>query len=211
LKAHEYAVLDGFNRSKLGRIIAVVAGAISGVLVLAALSLVNVAERFGFSPNLPPTALSLLSAATVFLCIYWFFDNFMWRWRVVAKALRIPNIAGRYEVSGFRFSAEKSDSLPWEGEMTISQTWDRIRVHLKTSQSASTSVAAALHWDASEGFRLLYHYRNDPRTGERDLNAHRGFADILFTHDLTTADGEYFNGQGRFTFGRMNLTRIIDG
>src|SRR5438270_11552934 len=64
---------------------------------------------------------------------------------------------------------------------------------------------------ASASARILYHYRNEPRIGEADLKSHRGFAEILFKPDLSGGSGEYFNGQGRFTFGRMHLIRRTNG
>ena len=56
---------------------------------------------------------------------------------------------------------------------------------------------------------LLYHYQNDPKIGEPDLRAHRGFAEITFAKDLKSAEGEYFNGRGRNTSGRMRFTKVI--
>lgn len=82
-------------------------------------------------------------------------------------------------------------------------------MRLKTAQSASNSIAAALVYDQADGFRLLYNYKNEPRIGEVELMAHRGAAELTFSADLTAADGEYFNGHGRFTFGNMKLTRKV--
>jgi hypothetical protein len=53
----------------------------------------------------------------------------------------------------------------------------------------------------------MYHYRNEPRAGERDLTAHHGFAEVTFSADLQTATGDYFNGRGRNTFGTMSWTK----
>jgi len=61
--------------------------------------------------------------------------------------------------------------------------------------------------DQADGFRLLYNYKNDPNIDEPDLAAHRGSAELVFSADLLTAKGEYFNGHGRYTFGTMKLTR----
>ena len=36
---------------------------------------------------------------------------------------------------------------------------------------------------------------------------HLGFCDLNFAKDLKSAEGEYFNGHGRNTFGVMHLTR----
>jgi len=62
-------------------------------------------------------------------------------------------------------------------------------------------------YDAADGFRLLYNYKNDPNIEEPELAPHRGSAELTFSSDLKAASGEYFNGHGRYTFGTMKLTR----
>jgi hypothetical protein len=62
-------------------------------------------------------------------------------------------------------------------------------------------------YDSADGYRLLYNYRNEPRIEEPDLKGHVGFADLVFDKNLRTAEGPYFNGHGRFTFGTIKLTR----
>lgn len=74
-------------------------------------------------------------------------------------------------------------------------------------ESEPVSITAALLCEPGGGHRLLYTYRNTPKIKERELQAHRGSADLLFAADRKSADGEYFNGQGRFTFGTLTLTR----
>lgn len=68
-------------------------------------------------------------------------------------------------------------------------------------------MSAALICDAADGFRLFYSYKNDPAINETDLKSHRGSAEITFSKDLQSGEGEYFNGHGRYTFGRMSLKR----
>jgi hypothetical protein len=54
---------------------------------------------------------------------------------------------------------------------------------------------------------LMYSYRNEPRVGESEINAHLGYCEMRFNRSLLDADGDYFNARGRGTFGRMKLTR----
>ncbi|MEX5359470.1 hypothetical protein, partial [Klebsiella pneumoniae] len=58
------------------------------------------------------------------------------------------------------------------------------------------------------GHQLLYNYRNQPKTGEEHLTSHVGFAEFRFDDGLKSAEGHYFNGQGRATYGTMTITRI---
>lgn len=53
----------------------------------------------------------------------------------------------------------------------------------------------------------MYRYRNDPKINEAELGAHVGFAELLFAKDLKSAEGDYFNNKGRYTFGTMRIRR----
>lgn len=178
---------------------------VSALLVFLLLSAVDVAARLGWPVNLPPAALSLIGAGSVYLALYFLFDRFAWKFGPVGRALKIPNLAGTWQCEGLR--TEKAPPVPWTGTITITQSWDRVRVHLKTAKSGSNSVAAALVCDPVGGHSLMYHYKNEPKQGQAKLKAHHGFAEIVFNADGRTAYGEYFNGRGRNTFGEMRLTR----
>lgn len=167
----------------------------------------DVATALGLSPNLPPVVFSLISAGVVYGALYWVLNTYGWKMGPIAKVLKVPDISGDWRCSGKSLNAAREVTYEWEGTVTIVQRWDRLRVRLRTSQSGSQSVSAAILHDEADGWRLMYHYRNDPKIDEPELKAHRGFAELVFDRDLTGAHGEYFNGDGRFTFGTMQLTR----
>jgi hypothetical protein len=202
---HEYALVGGINRASIGKWIRTLASFVSAIAVFMILTAVDVAERFGVDAKLPPTVLSLVGAGAVYAALYWIFDRYFWRIPVVQRLLKVPHLAGRWRCDGV--SVDRQPPEAWSGELTIVQSWDRIRVHLKSARSSSDSVAAALVHDAAAGWRLMYHYRNTPLIGERELSAHHGFAELVFDHEAQSASGEYFNGRGRNTFGTMQLTR----
>lgn len=202
---HEYALLGGYNRTHVGRWLGSVAALLSGAVVFLLLSAVDVAAAWGVNVNLPPTILSLVGAGAVYGALYWFFDRHAWKYRPMGTFLKVPNLSGQWECEGTPL--ESGDAEPWTGTATIVQSWDRLRIHLRTAKSISNSIAAALQHDAAAGYRLMYHYRNEPLPNERDLAPHHGFAEITFTQDLKEASGDYFNGRGRNTFGTMILKR----
>jgi hypothetical protein len=205
---HEYALLGGVNRAKVGRYLSLVAATGSAVIVFLLLTVVDVAHRIGVPATLPPSVLSLVGAGTIFTVLYWIFDRYAWRWRYLGSLLKIADLSGTWRCRGRSLNpADGSPQHDWEGTVTILQSWDKLRVHLKTAQSGSNSISAALLNDEAEGYVLLYHYKNDPHIGEMELRSHRGFAELRFAKDLRTAQGDYFNGHGRFTFGIMELTR----
>jgi hypothetical protein len=204
---HEYALLGGMNRALIGRYLAIIAAAISSWLVLLLLSAVDLAHRWGVPVNVPPAAFSLLGAGAIFAILYWLFDRFAWRWRFLGAYLKVADLRGEWKCDGQSLNTDGTPKFTWKGTVTITQSWDKLRVRLKTAQSGSNSISAALIYDSIDGYVLLYHYKNDPNIGEPELRSHRGFASITFSKDCRSAEGEYFNGHGRFTFGKMRFTR----
>lgn len=204
---HDYALLGGLNRAKVGRYLSVVAASVSAAIVFVLLAAVNLVQRLGLPANLTPSILSLVGAGAVFGLLYWIFNQYAWRWPVLNSAVKVPNLSGEWKCVGKTFQPDGAVQYEWKAFVTIFQRWDKIRVRLKTEQSGSDSIAAALVCDESDGYRLLYNYRNHPRIREVQLKSHLGFCDLTFAKDLNSAEGEYFNGHGRNTFGVMHLTR----
>ena len=202
---HEYALVGGYNRSHVGRWLGRLAAAISAVLVFILLALVDLARLLRIDVNLPPMVLSLLGAGAVYAALYWLFDRMAWKVGPISRFLKAPDLSGTWRCTGLRM--EQQPPVPWSGDVTIIQSWDKLRVHLETPTSCSDSVAAALVHDAAAGYRLMYHYKNQPRIGALGLTAHHGFAELTFSPDGQTATGEYFNGRGRNTYGTMNLVK----
>jgi SMODS-associating 2TM, beta-strand rich effector domain len=143
----------------------------------------------------------------VFGVLYWVFDRFAWRWPFLNAVIKVPDVAGEWICDGQAINQDGSPGRTWQATVTILQSWDKIRVRLKTAQSGSDSIAAALICDDADGYRLLYNYRNNPKIGEVELKSHLGFSELVFARNLNTAEGEYFNGHGRYTFGTMKLKR----
>ena len=81
MNEHEYALLGGLNRTKVGRYLSLLAASVSAGIVFILLSAVNIAHRWGLPVNLTPAVLSLVGAGAVFAALYWLFDRAAWRWR----------------------------------------------------------------------------------------------------------------------------------
>lgn len=205
---HEYTVLNGVNRARIGHYLGIISGLVSAGVIFVLLSAVDVARQLGISTNLPPSVLSLAGAGTVFLVLYWILEKYAWKWPGFTALLKVPDLAGEWACKGQTINLDGTSNREWKAKVVIVQSWDRIRVRLKTEQSGSNSTSAALLCDSADGYRLFYTYKNDPNIGEVELNAHRGTAELIFAKDLQSAEGEYFNGHGRYTFGRMQLQRV---
>lgn len=201
---HEYSVLGGLNRAAIGRYLSIVASAIAAALGTLAAWLIDLAKVMGITDNIPPLVLWPLTAGLIYAVLYWLFDTHVWRWSSLASLLKVPDLSGAWDCRG---QGLNKDGEPWVGEIVIIQSWDKLRIRLKTDRSRSNSIAAALVYDCADGFRLLFNYKNEPYIGQPELKAHRGSAELTFASDLQTAEGEYFNGHGRYTYGTMKLTR----
>ena len=207
---HEYSVLGGLNRAAIGRYLSIAASIIASAIGASIVYLIDVARSFGFAEQIPSLVLWPLTAGAIYAGLYWFFERKAWRSAFLSKLLKVPNLAGTWKCEGKSLAPGESEGLIWSGEITIVQSWDKLRIRLATAQSGSNSIAAALLYDEAAGYHLLYNYKNDPRIGETELNSHRGSAELLFSADLKSAEGEYFNGHGRYTFGTLKLTRLTE-
>lgn len=205
---HEYALLNGANRSNIGRWISVISAAVSSLVVFVVLAAVDLAKVWGLGPNLPPLILAPLGAGTVYVILYWLFDRHGWKIGHLRALLKLPNLSGQWSCVGQAINPDRSKGIRWEGTVTITQSWDRLKIRLKTKTSESTSLAAAVSNDEGSGYVVLYHYENTPRADAAGLHAHRGFSELKFGTDCRSAEGEYFNGLGRFTFGTMKLEKV---
>lgn len=204
---HEYSIMGGVNRANIGRFLTIAASTISGVLVYALLSAVDLAKKFGLNANVPPTLLSLLGASSVFGFLYWMLNKWVWKWPGIGLALKVPDMSGVWDCVGTTLACDGSTKYDWKAEITIVQSWDKLRIRLVTSKSGSSSISAALAHDSVDGFVLLYHYRNDPKVDAVGLTSHTGCAVMTIAKNLKSATGDYFNGRGRMTFGTMNWTK----
>ena len=143
------------------------------------------------------------------MALYRLFDRYFWRFANVRAFLKLPDLQGSWKCQAKTLNADKSTAHEWGGEVKITQSWDRLKIRLETKHSVSTSIAAAISYDESDGFLVIYHYRNEPKAeAPVEMRAHRGFGELKFASDCQTAAGEYFNGLGRFTFGTMSLERL---
>ena len=207
MQEHEYSVLGGLNRAAMGRTLSLIAAAAASVLVALALAAIDIARALGIGQSIPQVVLWPVTAGLIYGALYWVFDQHVWKLPRLSKLLKVPDLSGTWLCQGQTLRADGTPDRAWTAEVAIVQSWDRLRIRLKTPQSTSNSIAAALVYDRADGYRLLYNYRNEPRIGESDLAAHRGSAELVFAHDLKSATGEYFNGHGRYTFGTMTLKR----
>jgi len=165
--------------------------------------------RFGYATGLwPSTVITAVPVFSIFLGIYWLFNNKLWKVRWLRSRLLIPDLNGVWSLDGLSILRRgETVNYPWAGEVRITQSWTKILIHLRTSQSSSKSVSASISQEPGIGYRLLYNYTNNPDADQLELRRHDGSADILFTADCLGGEGHYFTDQNRLTVGKMGLTK----
>lgn len=207
---HEYAVI-GHSRATVGRFLGIAAGLASSGLAVVIATAITYAERWGFLDAHAYWKLPL-TAAIFYTFGHLAFDKWAWRTWLVHRILAIPDLRGKWDCVGETIDPNTGTiTYNWTAEVTISQSWEKIRIHSQTKQSRSSSVAASIVVEEDVGYILMYSYRNEPRPGEPELKAHHGYAEWHIAADGCSADATYFNGGGRYTGGRMKLTRKTRG
>ena len=124
--------------------------------------------------------------------------------------MNFPNLSGKWKCEAISNNIALNQQFPWQSDITITQSWDKILIISKTttSKSQSKSVVGGIHFVQGKGYEVSYHYHNVPNVTEPDLKKHEGFCVLCFSEDLKTAEGYYFNNvKERASYGEMKLKR----
>ncbi len=144
----------------------------------------------------------------LFTLIYLAFDRYLWKVKLVRSFLLVPDLNGTWLCSGETTIKNGSTaSYKWKGNLTITQSWSKISICLRSKNSESTSVVASITHEKGLGFRLVYQYANNPNLNEPELQIHKGIAELLFDEDTKKASGHYFTDQHRSTVGSIQLRK----
>lgn len=195
---HDYAIFN-HSRSTMGRYL----GVASFVLASTATSIL--ATFSAFTGNFLLAGASVTSAV-IYIGLHWLFNNHFWTF----KRLDIPVINGLWVVRGETLHENGDVKYNWEGELDIHQKWEQISICIATKNSSSESYTATLlRKSGNKGESILhYSYTNNPHVDKfEELNSHKGYCEMVFNKDATSAEAAYFNSNGRRTFGKMYLTK----
>ena len=122
--------------------------------------------------------------------------------------LLVPDLNGKWNCKGHTsLKNAKVVDHDWNATISITQSWSKILIYLKTSQSESKSISASIYHEAGVGYRVLYLYDNRPNADELDLSKHSGSVELLFLEDTNSASGSYYTDRHRTTVGTMNIER----
>lgn len=167
-----------------------------------------------FIPFVLPTFMLSFSVSsfTVFLILYWLFNNYFWKINLFSNAMKFPNLSGKWACEAISNNIALQQQFPWKSTVTITQSWDKILIISKTttSKSDSKSVVGGINYVEGKGYEVSYHYHNTPNVTESELKKHEGFCVLCFSEDLKTAEGYYFNNvKERASYGEMKLRKEV--
>ncbi len=138
---------------------------------------------------------------------FFLFNNYLWRISFFRKILFIetPNLNGIFE--GQISSSYDNFQTHKNVEYEIHQKWNKILIFSETETSSSKSLTAAFSLLEVNRRSLVFNYSNTPKVNAvQTMNAHCGFADFYF-ENTNAIVGEFFNGRGRNTYGKIILRR----
>lgn len=201
---HEYTVIN-HPRHKILFYIALISVVLSSFISL----LLNIVI-----PLLLPTFILSFSISgfTVFLVIYWWFNNYLWKNDLFSNAMKFPDLSGVWYCEAISNNIALQKQFPWTSTVTITQSWDKILIisNTTTSKSNSKSVVGGINYVEGKGYEVSYHYHNTPNVTESELGKHEGFCVLCFSVDLKTAEGYYFNNvKERASYGEMKLRKEV--
>ena len=139
--------------------------------------------------------------------LYTLFDRIFWKSSLVRKTglVKTPNLKGNWE--GTLVSSYDDFKERHRVEVHIEQTWTKIVIIFRTSNSTSQSVMAGFITQIPSEIMLTYEYRNEPRTlAKETMHAHDGTAWLIWKNEKL--EGSYYTGRDRKNHGEIELHRV---
>ena len=201
---HDYSI-DKHPKEKVLFFLALIAITAAPIIKGLADSLVSGLEASTGWSSAPVVAVPVFG---LFAGLYFLFDKYLWKISWLRKVLLVPDLNGKWICEGH---TNLKNAVPvnydWNATISITQSWSKILIHLKTNQSESKSISASIYHEDGVGYRVLYQYNNRPNADELDLSNHSGSAELLFSEDIISASGSYYTDRHRTTVGTMLLKR----
>ena len=154
----------------------------------------------------PQWWISAPSAVVIYQILYYTFDHFIWKYRLLRylRIVTVPNLNGKWK--GHIKSSYEPNEQDYPISVVITQQWSKILVRLETDKSHSKSIAASFLMEDSSSPELMYVYGNEPRSiTPESMHPHTGTTRLRL--DGSVLQGTYYTGRGRSTFGDIRLEK----
>lgn len=168
----------------------------------------NLLEHFSLLSKLQPWVSAGPSFAGTYAIVFSLYNKFGWKlqWLQYFGLSSVRNLNGTYK-GELLSSYNKDTKIPLE--LSITQTWSKIVVYMKTGNDTSESYSymASIFEIDGKSSRLAYSFTNKPfnAIADSDMQPHDGTANIAF-HNNGKAMGTYFNGRQRA--GSIKLQKV---
>jgi hypothetical protein len=179
------------------------------------LACISILAAWGFNRGFESTQLTLPwwidvpSFVFFYGIIYFLFEKFVWRFRLLhkIKVVKVPDLNGDWK--GYISSSFDTHAKKFNATLKIHQSWTHISIILRAENSRSHSLMASINIDSSLGTILVYEYINDPRPDAANtMHIHRGTVRFFLETDGKVLNGEYYSGRDRQTFGISWFERV---
>jgi SMODS-associating 2TM, beta-strand rich effector domain len=160
-----------------------------------------------------PWLISVPSALVIYGFLYWFFDEYLWRWRVLRflRITRIPNLNGRWNAC---MKSSIDDFIEqFCIETSIHQTYRKISILLENEDVLSYSLMASFKSFNPDRILLRYEYYSSPKPHRRGkVFEHNGTCHVNINlknrqiHEPMS--GEYYNDHDRGSYGVISFVRL---
>ena len=144
-----------------------------------------------------------------FFGLYWkWFDLRLWRTEFLQRRrwLGIPNLRGLWDA---RVSTTREGAaVEIRGKVQIEQTWSRLSITARWSNSESASLSAVLQQGPGMRPELVYTYVSEPGAmAVPAMEMHRGTTWLRLGESYKVMEGHYYSGRGRQSHGDIALER----
>jgi len=134
------------------------------------------------------------------------FDKVIWKYRAIRwlGLPTIPNINGVWKAT-IKSSHSRTEK---EAVATISQSYSKFSMILKTDESTSQTTMASFELDNPIHRTLTYTYISKPLpTSPTTMNIHEGTGNLEILQGDKEMRGYYYSGRGRQNYGEINLKK----
>ncbi|QYA34108.1 hypothetical protein KYI07_11860 (plasmid) [Macrococcus psychrotolerans] len=137
----------------------------------------------------------------VFWFLYYLFDKYLWKWKIIVMYFKIPSIEGYYygSLKSSYIDPKTNEKKPTiEMNLTVKQDFNNISFicNFPNTPSTSKSRMAALEKYENNVAIFEFAYYNQSEDIDIESTSHYGYNRLYFNTEDGTVRGSYFNNRG---------------
>lgn len=175
-----------------------------------------VVDLFGFEliplvinmKTIPKIGIRLFTTGIIFTILFYVYDNFIWKSKLMYKIHKIPNLDGEWN-GEFKSNKKDENENNYTGncKMIIRQTFTKIHIVSHFNKSKSFSKTATININGHNGMELKFEYHNNAEKFiEENVFYHTGYNTLIYTNGNTLC-GDYHTDRNRRTQGYIEVRR----